>query len=139
MNQILRAVTLLTCLLSASGLSADTRSEILTALDYYAEVWNEGDLDSVKSYYHPDFVAIGPDGMVTRAQRMESLEILIKPGEDRGEISYSGVIVEPLEQKHALAYGHLRVSFKDGTELDTWFSTVYARTPFGWKALLTHN
>ena len=139
MNQFLSAIMLLTCLLSVSGVSADTRSEILTALDYYAEVWNEGDLDSVKSYYHPDFVAIGPDGIATRAQRMKSLETLIKPGEDRGEISFSGVVVEAIEQNHALAYGHFVVRFKDGTELDTWFSTVYARTPFGWKALLTHN
>ena len=28
---------------------------------------------------------------------------------------------------------------KDGSSIETWFTTVFVNTPFGWKALLTHN
>ena len=38
-----------------------------------------------------------------------------------------------------VAYGRFQLQFKDGTKLDGWFSTVYVKTPFGWKALLTHT
>ena len=30
-------------------------------------------------------------------------------------------------------------TFKDGSSIESWFSTVYENTPFGWKALLTTN
>jgi len=40
---------------------------------------------------------------------------------------------------HALAYGQMRLAFKDGSSIESWFSTVYAKTPFGWKAILTHQ
>jgi hypothetical protein len=33
----------------------------------------------------------------------------------------------------------LSLRFKDSSSIDGWFSTVFVNTPFGWKALVTHN
>jgi ketosteroid isomerase-like protein len=124
---------------TASSQAADTSAEIKSALDYYAEAWNEGDLELIRSYYHPDFVLVTSSGTHTLAQRLGEIEDTIKPGEDRGVLSHSEVTITEIEKDHAMAYGRFQLQFKDGTRLDGWFSTVYVKTPFGWKALLTHT
>lgn len=126
-------------LLLSFPLSADTESEISLALDYYAQVWNENDLDAIEGYYHQDFVQVSDSGILTRVQQLESIRNLVSEGGDRGELSYSNVTIRELGENHALAYGQLVLKFKDGSSLDAWFTTVYTKTPFGWKAVLTRN
>ena len=126
-------------MLIAGPLSADTRSDITLALDYYAEVWNEGDLDTLRGYYHPDFVLVSDAGPIPLGQRIDDLEAIARAGEDRGELDYSRITVTPLGDGHAMAHGLLTLKFKDDSEIQAWFSSVYVKTPFGWKALLTHN
>jgi ketosteroid isomerase-like protein len=132
-------LALLCCLLPAGPAPADTPDDITAALDYYAEMWNEGDFDALRGYYDPDFVLITPQGLVTLSQRFEDLNTLSAEGQDPGELGYSGVKVTPLADGHALAWGQMRLAFKDGSSIESWFSTVYAKTPFGWKAILTHQ
>jgi len=127
------------CFLFTGSVAADTRSDIETALEYYAEMWNEGDIDAIAGYYHQDFVLVDRNGLVPANQRINDLKAIAQKGEDRGELSYNNVTVKPLEKKHAMAYGRLNLKFKDGSAIDTWFTTAYVNTPFGWKALLTHN
>jgi hypothetical protein len=123
----------------AGGAVADTESEITTALDYFAEVWGAGDLESIRSYYHPDFVLVTSSGPVSRAERIADVESITESEGDRGELNYSGVRVLPLADDHALAYGQRTLAFKDGSSITAWFSTVYKKTPFGWKAILSHQ
>jgi hypothetical protein len=130
---------LLCCLLLAGPLPADTEQEISTALDYYAEVWNEGDFETIRGYYHPDFVLISSRGVASLAERISDMEALAQSGGDRGELSYSSVRITPLADNHAMAYGQVRLAFKDGSSIESWFSTIYVKTPFGWKAILTHQ
>lgn len=131
---------LLTLLLLLSApLCADPQSEISTALDYFSEIWNEGDIATLRGYYHPDFVLITPNGAIPLQQRLDDIASVIEEGQDRGELQYSEVRVKELGQKHAMAYGHSSLKFKDGSSIETWFTTVFVDTPFGWKALLTHN
>jgi ketosteroid isomerase-like protein len=130
---------LLCCLLLTGSALADIRDDITAAIDYYAEMWNEGDVEALRGYYHSEFVLITPGGLVSLAQRVADLNTLAAPGQDRGELSYTDVEVRPLADGHALAYGRMRLQFKDGSSLESWFSTVYAKTPFGWKAILTHQ
>jgi ketosteroid isomerase-like protein len=139
MNHFARLSVALCLLLTCVTAVADTRDEITTALDYYAEVWNEGDFEALRGYYSPDFVLVSARGVETLAQRFEDIGALAASGEDRGELSYSNVEVTALADRHAMAYGRMRLQFKDGSELDSWFSTVYSKTPFGWKAVLTHQ
>ena len=139
MNLTVRTSILLCCLLLASPSQADSREEITTALDYYAEIWNEGDIEALRGYYSPDFVQVSPRGLETLAQRFEEMNALAGSGGDRGELSHDNVRVITLDDGHALAYGQMRLAFKDGSSIESWFSTVYAKTPFGWKAILTHQ
>ena len=139
MNSANRIVLAFTFLLIASTAIADTETEISTALDYFAEIWNEGDLDAIRGYYHPDFVLVTDAGSIALGQRIDDLKAIAQAGEDRGVLDYSDVRVKALEEKHALAYGELQLKFKDGSAINAWFTTVYVKTPFGWKAILTHN
>lgn len=139
MSLCARFTTLLCCLLLAGPLLADTREEITTALDYYAEIWNEGDFEALRGYYAPDFVLVSQRGVESLVQRFDDMNALAGSGDDRGELSYSSVKVTSLADRHALAYGQMRLQFKDGSSIESWFSTVYAKTPFGWKAILTHQ
>jgi ketosteroid isomerase-like protein len=126
-------------LMLASTVNADTETEIRSALDYFVENWNEGNLEMIRGYYHPDFVLITDQGSIPLAQRIDDMETIAQAGEDRGELEHGQVVIKALGDKHALAYGKLSLKFKDGSALNSWFSTVYVNTPFGWKAILTHN
>jgi ketosteroid isomerase-like protein len=127
-------------LLAARGPApADTSDDIAAAIDYYAEMWNEGDFEALRGYYHTDFMLITAQGPVTLSQRFEDLNTVSAEGQDPGELSYSEVKVAPLADGHALAWGQMRMAFKDGSSIESWFSTVYVKTPFGWKAILTHQ
>jgi ketosteroid isomerase-like protein len=139
MNSVNRTLLAIAFLLVASPAIADTETEITTALDYFAEVWNEGDLEAIRGYYHQDFVLVTDGGSIALGQRIDDLKAIAQAGEDRGVLEYSQVRVKALEKKHALAYGELHLEFKDGSAINTWFTTVYVKTPFGWKAILTHN
>jgi ketosteroid isomerase-like protein len=139
MNTLLRVATLLCCLLLAGPAPADARDDITAALDYYTEMWNEGDFEALRGYYHPEFVLISAQGPVTLSQRFEDLNTVSAEGQDPGELSYREVKVTPLADGHALAWGQMRLAFKDGSSIESWFSTVYVKTPFGWKAILTHQ
>ena len=130
---------LIILLLLAGPLCADTESEIKAALDYFDEVWSEGDLASIRGYYHPDFVLVDENGITPLAQRMKDLETIAESGKDRGVLQYSQIKVRAMEDKSAVAYGKFSLKFKDGSSFGGWFTTVYVHTPFGWKAILTHN
>jgi ketosteroid isomerase-like protein len=125
--------------LMAGPALADTKTEITTVLNYFAEIWNEGDLDAIRGYYHHDFVLVTDSGPSASGQRLSHLKDTARAGEDRGVLAYSHVMVNELGDKHATAYGELSLKFKDGSAINSWFTTVYAKTPFGWKAILTHN
>ena len=120
-------------------LAADTRSDIVAALDYYAQVWNEGDIDAIRGYYHQDFVMVSDEGAIPMGQQIGHLKEIAEAGEDRGELGYSNVKVKTLGDDHAMAYGRMSLDFKDGSSIKSWFTTVYVKTPFGWKAILTRN
>ena len=139
MNSVIRIVLAFAFLLLASPAIADTESDITAALDYFAEIWNEGDLEAIKGYYHPDFVLVTDAGSIAQGQRMDGLRDIAQAGEDRGVLDYSHIRVKALEEKHAMAWGELQLKFKDGSAINAWFTTVYVKTPFGWKAILTHN
>jgi len=139
MTNLLRAVFFTVFLLFASTAAADTETEIEAVLNYFAEMWNEGDLNAVRSYYHRDFVLITSDGVLSAEQRLGDLEAIMEPGKDHGILGFSEVRVNTLGKERAMAYGRSRLRFGDETDVSTYFSTVFVKTPFGWKAILTHE
>jgi len=139
MSLALRFTILLCLLIPATSPQADTRDEIRVALDYYAELWNEGDFDALRGYYGPAFVQISTRGVESMSQRFDDINALSGAGGDPGDLTYDNLTIQPLGDGHAMAYGQLRLQFKDGSSIETWFSTVYEKTPFGWKAILAHQ
>ena len=139
MNSVTRIVLAFLFLLISGPVLADAKTEITMALDYFVEIWNEGDLDELKGYYHPDFTLVTEHGAIAQGQRIDDLKAIAQAGEDRGVLEYTSIQIKPLEKKHALAWGELHLKFKDGSAINSWFTTVYVKTPFGWKAILTHN
>jgi hypothetical protein len=125
MHLIFRVVILLGFVLF-SGFSAasDPEIEIKQMLNFLADEWNAGDLDSIRGHTHRDFVLITSDGVRTREQRLEELEIVMAPGKDQGELRFSNIQVKPLTDDYVVAYGRSQLKFKDGTELGTVFSIV---------------
>ena len=135
----IRVFILSACLLLAAPASADTREEIVSALDYFAEMLNEGDVEALRGFYHPDFKLITPNGLITLQERMADLAALSASGDDRGELVHHDMKVIELTENNAVAYGRTTLTFKDGSVLESWFTTVFVKTPFGWKALITHS
>jgi ketosteroid isomerase-like protein len=139
MSNLFRAVLLLGFLLTTNATAADPKTEIEAVLGYFAEMWNEGDLNAVRSYYHRDFVLVTAEGILSAGQRLGDLEAIMEPGKDHGELSFSEIRVKLLGDEHVMAYGRSSLKFSDGTELNSLFTTVFVKTPFGWKAILTHD
>lgn len=140
MIQTIRIAAVLFLLSSTTNLAAsDLKGEINLLLDYFANEWNQGELVSIESYFHPDFVLVTSDGVQTREQRISELKIVMAPGNDRGTLTFSDITIRALADDYAMGYGRTRLKFKDGTELGGMFSTIYLKTPFGWKAVLTHE
>jgi hypothetical protein len=132
-------IFILVTLLVSAPLYADTETEIRAALDYFSQVWNEDDLEAMQGYYHADFVQVSDEGRIEREQNLENIRTLIDDGGDRGDLVHSAVVIESLGDTHAVANGQMALKFDDGSSLETWFVTVYVKTPFGWKAVLTRN
>jgi ketosteroid isomerase-like protein len=130
MSNLFRAVLLLGFLLTTNATAADPKTEIEAVL---------GDLNAVRSYYHRDFVLVTAEGILSAGQRLGDLEAIMEPGKDHGELSFSELQVKLLGDEHVMAYGRSSLKFSDGTELNSLFTTVYVKTPFGWKAILTHD
>ena len=139
MNSVTRTILAFAFLLISGPVLADAKTEITTALDYFVEIWNEGDLDELQGYYHPDFILVTENGSIAQGQRIDDLKSIAQAGEDRGVLEYTHIQIKPLEKTHALAWGEIHLKFKDGSAINSWFTTVYVKTPFGWKAILTHN
>ena len=140
MRLFFRLTILLTfVLVSGVSIAEEADIEIRQMLDYLAEEWNAGDLNSVRGRIHRDFVLFTPEGTRTREQRINELEVIMAPGQDHGELSYSDINVKSIAKDHALVYGKSRLKFEDGTEIDQEFSSVYRNTPFGWKLIFTHE
>jgi hypothetical protein len=136
----IRVGVFLVCILSATVAFADEADvEIRQMLDYLAEEWNAGDLNSVRGRFHRDFVLFTAEGSRDREQRINELELIMAEGQDHGVLSYSNIEVKKIGNDHALVYGKSRLKFDDGTEIDNAFSSVYLNTPFGWKLVYTHE
>ena len=134
-----RLVAIFLLLFLAGPVNADTKDEVLAVLDYYADMWNQGDVDALLGYYHQDFVNITDKGIVKRAQLIDDIGEIAQSGEKRSKLDFLELEVRSLGDDNAVAYGISSLQFDDGSSIANWFSTIYVKTPFGWKAVLTRN
>ena len=134
-----RLVAIFLLLFLAVPVNADTKGEVVAVLDYYADMWNQGDVDALLGYYHQDFVNITDNGIVQRTQLIDDIGDIAQSAEKRSKLAFSEIEVRTLGEGNAVAYGISNLQFDDGSSISNWFTTIYVKTPFGWKAVLTRN
>ncbi|MDH4020846.1 MAG: hypothetical protein OEU84_14725, partial [Xanthomonadales bacterium] len=104
-----RLVAILLLLFMAGPVNADTKTEVLAVLDYYADMWNQADVDALLGYYHQDFINVTDKGIVQRAQLIDDIGAIAQSGEKRSKLDFSQVEVRTLGEENAVAYGISRL------------------------------
>lgn len=132
-------ITALFLILSPIWAYADSEAEIRAALEYLEQVWIEGDLEAIRGHYHSDFISYSESAELDLKQRVEEIAVIMEEGKDIGTLEFSDIQIRTLDEDHVLAWGRTRLTFKDGTELGSRFTSVYKKTPFGWKVFFTHS
>ena len=133
------AILLAIVFLAFPVIADDAESEIKRTLNFLADEWTAGDLDSIGGHFHRDFVLITKDGIHNRAERLRELGDIMTSGQDHGELSYSDLKVKSLSDEYVMVWGKSQLKFADKTELNNIFSSVYVKTPFGWRVVFTHE
>ena len=100
-----RLVAIFLLLFLAGPVIADTKDEVLAMLNYYADMWNQGDVDALLGYYHQDFVNITDKGIVQRSQLIDDIGAITQSGEKRSKLDFSELEVRSLGEGNAVAYG----------------------------------
>ena len=142
-SRVLRSATIalltMTCALTWAENSDFVERQILAETEHYAAAWNRGDMSVIDATHHPSYVHVTPDGPVTLQQRRSGVEERLDASQDHGILRFHQMTVRPLGDDYALAYGQATLRFKNGTETSVWFTSVYLRTPDGWKAVHDHG
>jgi uncharacterized protein (TIGR02246 family) len=134
------------CAAQLHGPAADDRSserEIRARLDTSAAGWNRGDLAAYMDFYVDSAVAMG-DGPRDPQHGRASIEEGMKQGFWRAgrpaqALQYRDVTVRMLGSDHALVVGHFVLTGAGRPERVGSFTTVWARTPTGWRIIHDHS
>lgn len=120
---------------------APQAAEIRAVLDSTAAGWNRGDLDRYLWAYADSTTAMGANGPEPGrdAVRGQMQRGFWKTGRPLQELRYERVVVRPLGPDHALVTGRFVLSGADRPDRTGWFTTVWARTPAGWRMIHDHS
>lgn len=120
--------------------SAD-ESAIRAALQSSADAWNRGDLKGHLAYYEPDVTFMtgnGPRPGVDAIERAFS-EKYFANGAPKQQLRFEQVAVRALGADFALATGRYILEGGGETEQSGWYTTIWQRTPEGWRTIHDHS
>jgi ketosteroid isomerase-like protein len=110
---------------------------IRAVLDKQVVDWNRGDLDAFATGYKnsPDILFMGSRISRGYAQMLDSYRKGYATKEKMGTLSFTGLEVQPLDQRFATVTGnfHLERTSDGGGNADGYFLLVFEKTPAGWK------
>jgi ketosteroid isomerase-like protein len=110
---------------------------IRAVLDKQVIDWNRGDLDAFATGYKnsPDILFMGSRISRGYAQMLDSYRKGYATKEKMGTLSFTGLEVQPLDQRFATVTGnfHLKRTSDGGGNADGYFLLVFEKTPAGWK------
>lgn len=110
---------------------------IRAVMDKQVVDWNRGDLDTFATGYKnsPDILFIGSHISRGYAQMVESYRKGYSTKEKMGTLSYTGLEVQPLDERFATMTGnfHLERTAAGGGNADGYFLLVFEKTTDGWK------
>lgn len=117
------------------------RPLILAVLDTTAAGWNRGDLAAYLSAYTQsatEMLSTGPAGGVEAIEKTMR-EGFWRTGRPLQQLRYESVNVRMLGRDHALVTGQYVLTGGERPERTGWFTTVWTRTPQGWRMIHDHS
>jgi ketosteroid isomerase-like protein len=114
---------------------------IRAELDSTAAGWNRGDLDGYLSAYADSITSRSSDGFATgKAAAADVMrQGFWRTGRPLQQLRYEHLVVRALGPDYALVTGQYVLSGADRPDRTGWFTTVWARTPAGWRMIHDHS
>ena len=142
--------TLLTALLvaacarpsSVSGPAPENDAAAIRAvLDSTAAGWNRGDLSRYLWAYDDSATAMGANGPELGVPAIEAQmrRGFWRTGRPLQTLHYEHVEVRMLGEEHALVTGQFVLTGGGQPQRTGWFTTVWKRTPAGWRMIHDHS
>lgn len=121
--------------------AASARDEIVAALESTAAGWNRGDLDAYLAVYTDSATEMLPTGPAGGREAIERTmrEGFWRAGRPAQQLRYESLNVRMLGESNALLTGRYVLSGGDRPERSSWFTTVWTRTPRGWRMIHDHS
>jgi uncharacterized protein (TIGR02246 family) len=114
---------------------------IRAVFDTTAAGWNRGDLSVYLSGYASSATAIGRTGLVRGPSGIgdQMRAGFWKTGRPDQILSYDHLEIRPLGPNHALATGEYILTGAGQPNRTGWFTTIWERTPAGWRMIHDHS
>ena len=113
---------------------------IKAELDSTAAGWNRNDLGRYMAAYDTSMRSMTRNGPVGLAATEAAIKgAFWKDGKANQQLRYENVEVRKLGPDFALCTGHFILSGNGLKDIGGWFSTVWMRTPSGWRMILDHS
>ena len=126
---------------TAGPTPAPAAAEIRAVLDSTAAGWNRADLSRYLWAYADSATAMGTNGPERGVAAIEAQmrRGFWRTGRPLQVLHYEHVEVRPLGADHALVTGQYVLTGGGQAQRTGWFTTVWARTPAGWRMIHDHS
>ena len=128
---------------SSSSVTPDAAdvAAIRAVFDTTAFGWNHGDLSAYLYAYAPSATAMGRTGLVHGPSGIEEQMRagFWKTGRPTQSLAYDHLEIRALGRNHALATGQYILTGGGLPDRTGWFSTIWERTPVGWRMIHDHS
>jgi len=113
---------------------------IAAELDSTAAGWNRNDLARYMQAYDTSMSSMTRNGPVGLAATETGVRAAFwKDGKANQQLRYEHVEVRMLGANFALCTGHFILTGGGLKDLGGWFSTIWMRTPAGWRMIHDHS
>ncbi|HEY0528053.1 MAG TPA: nuclear transport factor 2 family protein [Gemmatimonadaceae bacterium] len=125
---------------TTSGFAADAAA-IRAVFDTTTAGWNRGELSGYLSAYVDTARAGGSTGFVQGVKAIgdQMRSGFWKTGKPLQQLRYEHLEIRPLGRDYALATGQYVLSGGDLKDRTGWFTTIWTRTPAGWRMMHDHS
>ncbi|HUR00737.1 MAG TPA: nuclear transport factor 2 family protein [Gemmatimonadaceae bacterium] len=120
---------------------ADDVAAIRAVFDTTAAGWNRGELPVYLSAYNESSTTMGANGLVRGVAGIEGQMRagFWKDGRPAQVLRYEHLEVRSLGRDNALATGQYVLSGGARPDRSGWFTTIWQRTPQGWRMIHDHS
>jgi ketosteroid isomerase-like protein len=124
-----------------AALPASDVAAIRAVFDTTAAGWNRGDLAAYLSAYVESSTTMGRTGLVRGPAAIgdQMRAGFWKNGRPAQVLNYDHLEIRPLGANDALATGQYILSGNGLPERTGWFTTIWERTPVGWRMIHDHS